>query len=51
MAIGMESAGFELLMANEVSPMASETFAYNVLGLELSKPVNSESSTMRISSE
>jgi DNA (cytosine-5)-methyltransferase 1 len=37
LAIGMESAGFELVFANEVSPMASNTFAYNVLGVDISK--------------
>ena len=35
MAIGMESAGFELTFANEVSPMASNTFAHNILGLDI----------------
>jgi site-specific DNA-cytosine methylase len=35
MALGMEAAGFELLLANELSPMAAETFAYNVLGVDL----------------
>ena len=37
MAIGMESAGFELTFANEISPMASNTFAYNVLGVDITK--------------
>ena len=31
MALGMEKAGFDLLMANELSPMAGETFAHNIL--------------------
>lgn len=35
LAIGMESAGFELTFANEVSPMASNTFAHNVLGVDI----------------
>ncbi len=35
LALGMEAAGFHLKMANEISPMASETFAYNILGEEL----------------
>ncbi|TXE11400.1 DNA cytosine methyltransferase [Algoriphagus aquimarinus] len=38
MAIGMETAGFSLLFANEVSPMASDTFAHNLLGIDISKP-------------
>jgi len=31
LSIGMKSAGFKLIMANEISPMAAETFAYNLL--------------------
>lgn len=31
MSLGMESAGFDLFFANELSPMAGETFAYNIL--------------------
>lgn len=31
MSLGIEKAGFELYFANELSPMASETFAYNIL--------------------
>lgn len=36
LALGMEKAGFELLLANELSPMAAETFAYNILNEDLS---------------
>ena len=35
LTLGLESAGFELLFANELSPMAAETFAYNLLGENL----------------
>jgi len=35
LSIGMKSAGFELTLANEVSPMAAETFAYNLLKEDL----------------
>lgn len=35
MSLGLETAGFELLFANELSPMAAETFAYNILGEDL----------------
>lgn len=35
LSVGLESLGFELLFANELSPMASETFAYNLLGEDL----------------
>ena len=38
MAVGMESSGFHLEFANEVSPMASNTFAYNLLGTNLEEP-------------
>jgi DNA (cytosine-5)-methyltransferase 1 len=31
MSLGLESAGYDLFLANELSPMASETFAYNLL--------------------
>ena len=35
MSLGLEAAGFNLLFANELSPMAGETFAYNILGEDL----------------
>lgn len=35
LSLGLESEGFELLLANELSPMAAETFAFNHLGLDL----------------
>jgi len=35
LSLGLETAGFELLIANELSPMASETFAYNHLCADL----------------
>lgn len=38
LSIGMKSAGFELTLANEISPMAAETFAYNLLGEDLNNP-------------
>src|SRR5690606_32069309 len=37
MSLGLEKAGFELYFANELSPMAGETFAYNMLGENLSQ--------------
>lgn len=43
MSLGLESAGFELYFANELSPMASETFAYNILNEDLNlKSINKE---------
>ena len=35
LSLGLESEGFDLLLANELSPMASETFAYNHLQLNM----------------
>jgi DNA (cytosine-5)-methyltransferase 1 len=42
LSLGLESSGFELVMANELSPMAAETYAYNLLNEDLSKLCNSE---------
>ena len=36
LSLGLESEGFELLFANELSPMAAETYAYNLLGRDIS---------------
>ena len=35
LSLGLELAGFDLTMANELSPMAAETFAYNLLDEDL----------------
>lgn len=35
LSLGLETAGFNLLVANELSPMASETFAHNHLAADL----------------
>ncbi|PQZ95145.1 DNA (cytosine-5-)-methyltransferase [Arthrobacter sp. MYb227] len=35
MSLGLHASGFELAMANELSPMAAETFAYNHLNVDL----------------
>lgn len=41
MSLGLKKADFELLLANELSPMAAETFAYNLLDKNLDEiPVN-----------
>lgn len=37
LSLGLEKSGFELAFANELSPMAAETFAYNFLGEDLAK--------------
>lgn len=33
--LGLKAAGFDLLFANEISPMAGETFSYNILNEDL----------------
>lgn len=40
LSLGLETAGFDLLLANELSPMAAETFAHNHLGADLDKQKN-----------
>lgn len=45
LSLGLESVGFELVMANELSPMAAETFAYNFFGQNLAGSKTSHSKT------
>lgn len=40
LSLGLETAGFQLLVANELSPMAAETFAYNHLNSDLDRHEN-----------
>lgn len=40
LSLGLAKAGFELTFANELSPMAAETFAYNLLGEDLESLAN-----------
>jgi DNA (cytosine-5)-methyltransferase 1 len=40
MSLGLEAAGYELYFANELSPMAAETFAYNLLNESLEENKN-----------
>ncbi|MEP4487163.1 DNA cytosine methyltransferase [Marinobacter alexandrii] len=35
LSLGLETEGFELLLANELSPMAAETFSHNILNVTL----------------
>ena len=37
LSLGLESVGFELTLANELSPMAGETFAFNFLKEDLAE--------------
>ncbi|MFB9287069.1 DNA cytosine methyltransferase [Pseudoduganella plicata] len=39
LSLGLRAAGGQMLLANELSPMAAETFAYNLLGEDLSESV------------
>ena len=40
LSLGLETAGFDLVMANELSPMASDTFARNMLNADLADQSN-----------
>ncbi len=42
LSLGLESAGFSLFVANELSPMASETFAYNLLNVDFEEKRNTD---------
>lgn len=42
MSLGLQSRGFELALANELSPMAAETFAFNHLDIDLSKETSAD---------
>jgi len=37
LSVGMKATGFNLVLANEISPMAAETYAFNLLGEDLTK--------------
>ena len=40
LSLGLETAGFSLFTANEISPMASESFAFNHLNVDLENNKN-----------
>ncbi|WP_447472369.1 DNA cytosine methyltransferase [Vibrio harveyi] len=42
LSLGLDQAGFELVLANELSPMAAETFAYNFFDEDLHELANQE---------
>jgi DNA (cytosine-5)-methyltransferase 1 len=48
MALGLEAAGFNLHFANELSPMAGETFAYNHLGENLFQKASEKSQSKKV---
>ncbi|WP_321514938.1 DNA cytosine methyltransferase [Marinifilum fragile] len=49
MTLGLEAAGFDFYFANEISPMAAETFAYNILDEDL-KEIKAPKNTIWINS-
>ncbi|MFL9510258.1 DNA cytosine methyltransferase, partial [Acinetobacter baumannii] len=51
LSLGLESVGFKLVMANELSPMAAETFAYNFFNEDLEKLNNKKSKVKWLSSK
>ncbi|UKT65057.1 DNA cytosine methyltransferase [Pedobacter mucosus] len=48
MSLGLEAAGFQLFFANELSPMAGETFAYNILDEDLQEKVSENISAKNV---
>ena len=46
LSLGFKNEGFDLILANEISPMASETFAYNHLKEDLRNELGVDSSTL-----
>lgn len=48
MSLGLEAVGFNLYMANELSPMAGETFAYNLLGENLLQVIEENKTPERV---
>lgn len=48
MSLGLEKSGFELYFANELSPMASETYAYNLLGENLEELVEKNTTPSKV---
>lgn len=50
LSLGLKALGFDLIMANELSPMAAETFAFNFLGEDLIQTQTNNSKTKWLSS-
>lgn len=47
LSLGLKSVGFELAMANELSPMAAESYAYNFFGEDLAAQAGSSQRAKR----
>jgi len=50
LSLGLESEGFEMVLANELSPMAAETFAFNHLGEDLTEDLAKNSKVFWLNS-
>jgi DNA (cytosine-5)-methyltransferase 1 len=48
LSVGLESLKYEMVFANELSPMASETFAYNLLGENLRQRADDQKSSTQV---
>lgn len=48
MSLGLDAAGFDLFFANELSPMAGETFAYNILNENLQLIANDKKTASKV---
>jgi len=48
LSVGLESLKYELVFANELSPMASETFAYNLLKEDLRDLADNQKTASRV---
>ena len=51
LCLGLSSVGFKLVMANELSPMAAETFAFNILNEDLQAKSHLSTHSLWISSQ
>ncbi len=51
LCLGLSSVGFKLVMANELSPMAAETFAFNILNEDLQAKSQLSKHSLWISSQ
>lgn len=51
LSLGLSSVGFKLVMANELSPMAAETFAFNILNEDLQAKSQLSAKSLWISSQ
>ncbi len=47
LSLGLKSVGFELVMANELSPMAAESYAYNFFNEDLSREAEERNPTFK----